>query len=48
MREAFRKYVREAPLTAALGFDSFMSEEANSGLLWKKGQTKPMSYTKIW
>lgn len=47
-REAFRKYVREAPLTAALGFDSFMSEEANSGLLWKKGQTKPMSYSKIW
>jgi len=46
-REAFKKYVRDAPLTAALGFDSFMTVEADSGLVWKKGQTKPMGYSSI-
>jgi hypothetical protein len=43
-RDTFRKYVSDAPLDAALAFDSFMSEDADSGLVWKTGQTKPMGY----
>jgi len=47
-RKAFKDYVLRAPLSAAVGFDSFMVGEAKSGLTWKKGQTDPMGYASNW
>ncbi|KAJ8110732.1 hypothetical protein OPT61_g6496 [Boeremia exigua] len=44
LRNNFREYVVNLPTEAAAGFESFMVEEADSGLLWKKGQTNPMGY----
>jgi hypothetical protein len=43
-RETFKNYVAEAPMNAALCFESFMTPEADAGLLWKTGQTQPMAY----
>jgi hypothetical protein len=47
-RNLFRSYVLEAPFNAALAFESFMVDEADSGLVWKSGQSKPMGYAAVW
>jgi hypothetical protein len=43
-RKAFKDYVLSTPLDGVVAFDSFMVEEADSGLLWKKGQKDPLGY----
>jgi hypothetical protein len=47
-RKALKEYVLGLPMSAAVGFDSFMIEEADSGLTWKKGQKDPMGYASNW
>lgn len=43
-RKVFKDYVIRQPATAAACFEGFMSEDAEGGRLWKKGQTQPMAY----
>lgn len=43
-RKTFKEYILELPMSAAVGLDSFMTEEADSGLTWKRGQKDPMGY----
>ncbi|KAK0114709.1 hypothetical protein ONS95_014193 [Cadophora gregata] len=43
-RKVFRDYILSLPLSAGVGLDSFMLEEADSGLTWKRGQRDPMGY----
>jgi hypothetical protein len=43
-KKAFKDHVLGQPATAAACFEGFMSEDAEGGRLWKKGQTKPMAY----
>ncbi|KAF2007549.1 hypothetical protein P154DRAFT_558740 [Amniculicola lignicola CBS 123094] len=44
LRKVFREYVGNLSPEAAAGFESFMVEGADSGLLWKKGQKDRMGY----
>lgn len=48
MRKALRGYVANLTAESAAGFESFMVEEADSGLLWKKGQKGAMGYASDW
>lgn len=48
VRKVFQEYVASLPADAAAGFESFMVEEADSGLLWKKGQKDAMGYSSDW
>ncbi|KAI9771252.1 MAG: hypothetical protein M1839_002836 [Geoglossum umbratile] len=41
---AFRAVVRDSQLSQALGFESSLHEDADSGLVWKSGQTRPEAY----
>ncbi|KAH7369599.1 hypothetical protein BKA65DRAFT_2249 [Rhexocercosporidium sp. MPI-PUGE-AT-0058] len=43
-RKTFKDYIQGLPLSAAVGLDSFMNEDADSGLTWKRGQKDPMGY----
>jgi hypothetical protein len=43
-RKTFKKYVTEQALDTVLCFESFMVPEADAGMLWKSGQTRPMAY----
>jgi hypothetical protein len=43
-REVFKKYVRDSPVTAALGFESFLIPAATGGYVWKAGQKGPKGY----
>lgn len=43
-QKAFKEYINSLPMSAAVGIDSFMAEEADSGLTWKRGQRDPMGY----
>jgi hypothetical protein len=43
-QDHFRSHVLEASLSKAVGFESFMVEGADSGLVWKTGQTQHMTY----
>lgn len=47
-RNMFRKHVQDTPLSAAMAFECFMSQEADSGFLWKTGQTNPIVYGGNW
>ena len=42
--DAFRGVVRDSKLTDALGFESSLHPDADSGLVWKRGQTRPEAY----
>jgi hypothetical protein len=44
-RKAIKDCVLGSPMSAVVAFDSFMTEEADGGLVWKRGQGKPMAYT---
>ena len=37
-RSKFRKFVQDTPLNVVMAFDSFMTEAADGGLCWKRGQ----------
>jgi hypothetical protein len=44
IRKGFKDHVLGQPVTAAACFEGFMTEDAEGGRSWKKGQTKPMAY----
>jgi hypothetical protein len=48
LRKVFREHIASLPAEAVAGFESFMVEEADSGLLWKTGQKDPMGYSSGW
>lgn len=47
-RKMFRLHVQDTPLSAAMAFECFMSKEADSGFVWKAGQTVRIAYGANW
>lgn len=47
-RDQFRQHVRDTPYSAAMAFECFMTEDADSGYIWKAGQKEPMAYMTNW
>jgi hypothetical protein len=47
-RNLFKRLVVDPPLNVVFSCESFVTGEADCGLIWKSGQTKPMGYGNNW